>query len=158
LHLSLQSLNYLDDHPKQLRMDSISFSISELFHQYHMHVNVLKWTGVIVLLGLTTSTLGVSSNLFHMEKSYWNESECIRIHGQQNFNQTLCSHIRSFRLPQEYYPTVCKYGNRTILDNRQFLDLKSSIKWISLFITQWSYLLSIRQHITRAMYQASNAE
>jgi hypothetical protein len=36
--------------------------------------------------------------------------------------------------------------------------LKPSIKGISLSITQWSYLLSIRQHITRAMYQASNAE
>ena len=106
-----------------------------------------------MLLGLTASTLGVSSNLFHMEKSYWNESECIRIHGQPNFNQTLCSHIRSFRLPQEYYATVCTYGNRTILDISQFLNLKPSIKGISLSITQWSYLLSIRQHITRAMYQ-----
>ena len=123
-----------------------------------MHINVLKWTGVIVLLGLTASTLGVSSNLFHMEKSYWNESECIRIHEQPNFNQTLCSHIRSFRLPHEYYATVCKYRNRTILDIRQFLNLKPNIKGISLSITQWSYLLSIRQHITRAMYQASNAE
>ena len=156
--MSLQSLNSLDVHPKQLRMDSISSSISELFHQYHMHINVLKWTGVIVLLGLTASTLGVSSNLFHMEKWCWNESDCIRIHGQPNFNQTLCSHIRSFQLPREYYATVCKYGNRTILDNRQFLNLKPSIKWISLSITQWSYLLPIRQHITRAMYQASNAE
>jgi hypothetical protein len=156
--MSLQSLNSLDDQPKQLRMGSISSSISELYHQYHMHINVLKWTGIIVLLGLTTSTLGVSSNLFHMEKSYWNESDCIRIHGQPNFNQRLCSHIRSFRLPQEYYATVCKYGNRTILDIRQFLNLKPSIKWISLSITQWSYLLSIRQHITRAMYQASSEE
>jgi hypothetical protein len=120
--MSLQSLNYLDDQPKQLRMGSISSSISELFHQYHMHINVLKWTGVIVLLGLTTSTLGVSSNLFHMEKSHWNESDRIRNRGQPNFNQTLCLHIRLFRLPQEYYATgtVCKYGNRTILDIRQF--------------------------------------
>ena len=92
-----------------------------------MHINVLKWTGVIVLLDLTTYTLGVSSNLFHMEKSYWNESDCIRIHGQPNFNQTLFTYT-SFRLPQEYYATVCKYGNRTILDIRQFLNLKPSIK------------------------------
>ena len=92
--MPLQSLNSLDDQPKQLRMGSISSSISELYHQYHMHINVLKWTGVIVLLGLTASTLGVSSNLFHMEKSYWNEYDCIRIHGQPNFNQTLCFNIR----------------------------------------------------------------
>ena len=156
--MSLQSLNSLDDQPKQLRMDSISSSISELYHQYHMHINVLKWTGVIVLLGLTASTLGVSSNLLNMEKSYWNESDCIRIHGQPNFNQTLCSHIRPFRLPHEYYATVCKYENRKILDIRQFLNLKPSLKGISLSITQRSYLLSIRQHITRAMYQVSNPE
>jgi NurA-like 5'-3' nuclease len=68
--MSLQSLNSLDDQPKKLRMGSISSIRSELYHQYHMHINVMKWTGVIVLLGLTTSTLGVSSNLFHMEKSY----------------------------------------------------------------------------------------
>jgi hypothetical protein len=109
-------------------MDSISSSISELFHQYHMHINVLKWTGVIVLLGLTTSTVGVSSNFFHMEKSHWNESDCIRNRGQPNFNQTLCLHIRLFRLPQEYYATICKYGNRIILDIRQCLNLKQSIK------------------------------
>jgi hypothetical protein len=66
--MSLQSLNSLDDQHKQLRMDSISSIKSELYHQYHMHINVLKWTGVIVLLGLIASTLGVSSNLFHMEK------------------------------------------------------------------------------------------
>jgi hypothetical protein len=57
-------VNSSDDQPKQLRMGSISSSISELYHQCHIHINVLKWTGVIMLLGLTTSTLGVREILF----------------------------------------------------------------------------------------------
>jgi hypothetical protein len=77
-------------------------------------------------------------------------------------NQTLTKdyvHIYDhFDFLRSTTPQYVYMGTEPILDIRQFLNLKPSIKRISLSITQWSYLLSIRQHITRAMYQASNAE
>ena len=112
--------------------------------------------GVIVLLGLTASTLGITSNLYSMEKSHWNVSDCKKIHHQPSFNQTLCSYIKLFQLPDEYFVTVCKYNGRILLDIRQFLNRHATWKGISLSMTQWNYILSIRHHITKAIYDARN--
>ena len=55
---------------------------------------------------------------------YYYSTDCIKIQEQPNLNQTLCSYIKSFRLPSEYYVTVCRYGNRTLIDIHQLLHQK----------------------------------
>ena len=151
--MSLPRLNSLDDQAKRWRVGSVASSISELYHEYHMHINVLKWTGVIVLLSLTAASLGITSSVYKMDRMHWNSTDCIKIQEQPNLNQTLCSYIKSFRLPSEYYVTVCRYGNRTLIDMRQFLHQKPTIKGVSLSVRQWTYMTAIRRHITSAIPQ-----
>ena len=86
--MSLPRLNSFQDHPERMGVRSASSHLSELYHQYDIHMNVLKWTGVIVLFGLTASTLGVTSNLYKFERSHWNAFDCINIQEQPNFNST----------------------------------------------------------------------
>ena len=118
-----------------------------------MHINVLKWTGVIVLLSLTAAALGITSSVYKMDRMQWNSTDCIKIQEQANLNQTLCSYIKSFRLPNEYYVTVCRYGSRTLIDIRQFLHQKRIIKGVSLSVRQWIYMTAIRWDITSAIPQ-----
>ena len=153
--MSLPRLNSLDDQAKPWRVGSVASSISELpvYHEYHMHINVLKWTGVIVLLSLTAASLGITSSVYKMDRMQWNSTDCIKIQEQPNLNQTLCSYIKSFRLPNEYYVTVCRYGNRTLIDIRQCLHQKRIIKGVSLSVRQWTYMAAIRRHITSAIPQ-----
>ena len=151
--MSLPRLNSLDDQAKPWRVGSVASSIPELYHEYHMHINVLKWTGVIVLLSLTAAALGITSSVYKMDRMQWNSTNCIKIQEQANLNQTLCSYIKSFRLPNEYYVTVCRYGSRTLIDIRQFLHQKRIIKGISLSVRQWIYMTAIRWDITSAIPQ-----
>ena len=39
--MSLPRLNSLDDQAKRWRVGSVASRISELYHEYHMHINVL---------------------------------------------------------------------------------------------------------------------
>ena len=76
--MSLPRLNSLDDQAKPWRVGSVASSILELYHEYHMHINVLKWTGVIVLLSLTAVTLGITSSVYKMDRMQWNSTDCIK--------------------------------------------------------------------------------
>jgi hypothetical protein len=99
--MSLLRLNSFDDHAMRWRVGSVASSVPELYHEYHIHINVLKWTGVIVLLSLTAAALRITSSLYKMDRMQWNSTDCIKIQEQPNLNQTLCSYIKSFRFPNE---------------------------------------------------------
>jgi len=53
----VDSLDYIAQHVR-------TSSLSDIYNQYEIDINILKWTGVVVLLALTASTLGVTSNLY----------------------------------------------------------------------------------------------
>ena len=153
--MSLPRVNSIDILPyHHVRGNSVTSSLYNLYNQYEIHINILKWTGVIVLFCVTASTLGVTSNLYIKEKSH-NGTDCIKIYQSPQLNSSLCSYIETFRLPSDYFLTVCKYQSSTIIDIRQFLNNKPSIRGISLTSNQWTYIQSIRQHITRALHQAN---
>ena len=94
--MPLPRLNSLDDQAKRWRVGSVASSISELYHEYQMHINVLKLTGVIVLLSLTAASLGITSSVYKMDRMHWNSTDCIKIQEQPNLNQTLCSTLSRF--------------------------------------------------------------
>jgi len=148
--------------PRVDSLDSIAqhvstSSLSNIYNQYEMHINILKWTGVVVLLALTASTLGVTSNLYTSENPHHNESDYIKKYPSQPFNSSLCSYIKPFQLPNAYFLTLCKYKASTIVDIRQFLNNKPTVRGIALTSNQLNYLLSIKQHVSRAIYQSSNS-
>lgn len=53
--MSLPRVDSLDSIAQHTRTSSLS-------DIYEIHINILKWTGVVILLALTASTLGVTSN------------------------------------------------------------------------------------------------
>lgn len=138
--------------------NSVTSSLMNMYHQYEIHINVLKWTGVIVLFIFTASTLWITGSLYlssNMSKHNMNVSNYDINEQNLTFNQSLCSYIKHFRLPGEFMLTVCEYNKRTIIDIRQFLNNKPTIKGISLSQRQWDYLRSIIQYITRVIYHRS---
>ncbi|CAC5369825.1 unnamed protein product [Mytilus coruscus] len=106
---------------------------------------MLKWTGVVVILILSASTLWITCGVYESSKHNTNMTDYIKIDQNFDFNQSLCSFIRHFGLPGEFVLTTCEYNSRTIIDVRQFLNHKPTIKGISLTLIQWNYLTSITQ-------------
>jgi hypothetical protein len=99
-----------------------------LQEQYGFHINILKWTGVVVLLALMTTTLALTSR--HNVNN--NVTDCLKIKSESHheFNNTLCDFIKQFRLPENYYITVCLYQHSILI--RQFISGKATIKGLSL--------------------------
>lgn len=159
--MSLPRLNSVESHPIRLKENSITSSLNSVYDQYERHINVLKWTGLIILLGLAGSTLGISSNLYQFEKSHAYGKDCIQIRNKvdvHNFNNTVCSYIKRFQLPAGYIATVCRQDGITVIDIRMFINNKPTIRGIPLSADQWKYLLSLKGHIDRAIQIANGKE
>lgn len=84
---------------------SIASSLSDMYYHYEMHINMLKWTGVIVILILSATTLWITCGVYESSKQNTNMTDYIKI--DQNFNQSLCSFIKHFSLPSEFVLTIC---------------------------------------------------
>jgi hypothetical protein len=46
---------------------SLASSIRSIYEQYAIHINIVKWTGVLVMLALTTTTLVI---IHHRKATY----------------------------------------------------------------------------------------
>ncbi|CAG2213693.1 unnamed protein product [Mytilus edulis] len=154
--MSLPNIESIEYMPENIKFwdKSLSSSLSNLYQHFNIHISILKWIGAISILVLTASTLTVSTNLYNFEKSLPNSSNDINVNNLPSFNDTICRYMKLFRLPGEYFVTVCKYDNNIHLDIRQLLNNKPTIKGVTLTIDQWKYLQSIRQYINRATEEA----
>ena len=84
------------------RHSRLTSSLSSLYKNYDIHMDIVKITGVLVLLSLMSVTLAITNNL-HVCESKTNSSDCIKLVTipvtiNQQFNYTLCSFIRSTML------------------------------------------------------------
>lgn len=139
---------------------SISSSLESTYERYWIHINILKWTGVVVLLALTTTSLSMVVNLKTV-KCVNSTSDCIKILSTSppNFslpdiNNTFCRDIKQYPLPDEYFATVCRYQGQLRIDIRRFINGKASIRGIALNVRQWNYLLQIHSFINAAIKDA----
>ena len=102
------------------RHSTLASSLSCLYKNYDIHLDILKVTGVLVLLSLMSATLAITNNL-HACESKNCTSDCIKISTQQvetslQFNSTLCSYMKQWSLPQEYSVTLCLYQKEVRID------------------------------------------
>ena len=127
-----------------LRFESIRSSLSSIYQNYDFHINVIKMVGIVVLLSLLSATLVITNSVYEMERQH-NSSDCIRLPRQtydsnEQLNSTLCGYIRRFRLPEEYFVTVCLCQKTVRIDFRKFINGKPTIQGFFLNLNQWNYL------------------
>ena len=139
------------------RHGSIRSSISSLYRNYDFHFDILKLTGVVVLLSIMSATLAITSNI-HIGEKPVNISDCIRLRTtdtkQQQLDFNSCSYIKQFRLPEEYYVTICRYQGVIRIDVRKFLNDRPTIQGFFLNTNQYRYLKRLISHIDESISSA----
>ena len=60
------------------RHSRLASSLSSLYKNYDIHMDIVKITGVLVLLSLMSVTLAITNNL-HVCESKNNSSDCIKL-------------------------------------------------------------------------------
>lgn len=130
---------------------SLRSSFGSLYKNYDFHLNVLKMTGIVVLLSIMSATLAITSNL-HVCK---NETDCIRlVTASKPFNNTLCSYLKRYPLPDDYFVTVCAYHGDVRIDVRKFIHDQPTALGYFLNTRQWMYLKRLVPHIDKYISEA----
>lgn len=93
---------------------SVVSNISSLYEKYTMHLNIIKWTGAVILLTLMSTSLALTSAMTKKKSDHTNYTDCIKIKGavdDQNsgINNTLCGYFKQFPLPEQLKVTICSY-------------------------------------------------
>ncbi|CAC5368666.1 unnamed protein product [Mytilus coruscus] len=96
------------------RLASVRSGLSSIYRNYDFHLSLVKMTGSVVLLSLLSASLVLTNSMYQIEKAnVRNRSECITSQApedtQTQSNNTLCSYLKPFQLPGEYFVTVCLY-------------------------------------------------
>lgn len=139
--------------PMTFRHSSIRSSISSLCRNFDIHLDIVKFTGVVVLLSIMSATLTLTSNIYSSEKSRNTTMiDCIRLPTIDSSHQlSLCSYIKQYSLPGDYYVTICTYQGYIRVDVRLFLEGKPTIKGFFLNTNQYRYFKRLTPHIDKAI-------
>lgn len=140
------------------RTSRLGSSLSSLYQNYDFHLDIVKITGVLVLLSLMSATLAITNNL-HVCESRQNVSDCIKITTKpydidRQYNSSLCDYVRQFDLPQQYRATVCLYEKEVRIDFRLFMNGHPTIKGLYFNTRQWKYLKRLVPHIDKSISSA----
>ena len=114
------------------RHSRLASSLSSLYQNYDIHMDIVKITGVLVLLSLMSATLAITNTL-HVCESKNNSSDCIKLVTipvtiSQQFNSTLCNFMKQFLRCMRSTMLLCvctrrRYG--LTLDNSSMEILQS---------------------------------
>ena len=125
---SVETMEESDDNIAGItfRTSRLRSSLSSLYQNYYFHLDIVKITGVLVLLSLMSATLAIT-NILHVCQSRHNISDCIQlgthsIDDMNSFNSSLCDYIQQLDLPQQYHVTICRYQKEVRIDFRQFIN------------------------------------
>lgn len=136
---------------------SLASSFRSIYEQYAIHINIVKWTGVLVMLALTTTTLVIIKER-STDYIYRNESDCKQILLQEeielNINETYCNYMKQFNLPDNYYVNVCLHNRQIQVDLGHLTDRKARKKGLYFNLRQWNYLRMLMPHLSNAISEA----
>ena len=113
------------------RHSRLASSLSSLYKNYDIHMDIVKITGVLVLLSLMSVTLAITNNL-HVCESKNKSSDCIKLVTipvtiNQQFNSTLCSFMRSTMLlcvcTRKRYGLTLDNSSMEILQSKDFTSM-----------------------------------
>ncbi|CAG2254271.1 unnamed protein product [Mytilus edulis] len=157
--ISFESVERNDEQPIRFSMGhkmpsqlSLASNLSSMYEKYSMHLDVIKWTGVVVMLALMSTSLAVTSEMSRRVPT--NQTDCKRItiahkNSDPTMNNTTCKYFEQFDLPGHYKVTVCLFRKQVQVDIRH--HKRCGI----LFSTkQWRYLQRLQSSINSAMKKA----
>lgn len=134
------------------RPPSIISSINSLYDQYRLHINILKWTGLVVMMALMASTLGIVSSSTTEKNTI--KSDCIKVvqtNMENTGNTTMCEYIRKFNILHGCYLSVCKLKHQIVIDFRLFNGENPTTQGIFLDMRQFHYLQRLIPHIAKTI-------
>ncbi|OOZ36428.1 hypothetical protein BOW52_10800 [Solemya elarraichensis gill symbiont] len=136
-------------------------SIHSFDEKFKMHFTYIKVTAVVLLFAVNISVLIVIAHV--VKPSPLASADCIKIESdiqsdmtENSNNDTLCTYIKQFPLPEQYRLTVCLYRGRTRIDVRRFINDTATIKGVFLSIKQWNYMRIIIPRIDMAIADAED--
>lgn len=133
---------------------SVRSSVSSLYRNYDFHLDVLKLTGVVVLLSIMAATLGLVVHWIPCQC----ETDCIKLKTTRPLlNDSACTYVKQFDLPEYYVVTVCTYEERVRVDVRKFIGGQPTILGYFLSTEQWNHLKRLTSRIDSAILEASHA-
>lgn len=138
---------------KMPSQSSIASTLSSLYDEYNIHINILKWTGVVVLLALMSTSIALTSSTTRPSR---NNSDCRSISTTKNawvddMNDTLCSYVKEYDLTEEYKVTVCLNDKKVTIAIR---EKKRNGEGIFMNKRDWNYLRNLMPYVTRAVKRA----
>ena len=143
-------MNTADYYPKHT--PSTISSKNSMYYKYGTHINILKWSGSIVMFALVASTLGILSSWKKQKIS--SESDCIKIAYKTMEianNKTTCDYIKTYDILHGCHISVCKLRDKIGVDFRLFNGDTPTTKGLFINMKQWNYLQRIIPHITKTI-------
>lgn len=142
---------------KMSSQSSIVSGLSSLYDRYTIHINILKWTGVVVLLALTSTSIAVTSST--ARTSLKNQSDCKIVtiaanDRESSANDTLCSYVKHYDLTEQYKVTVCLYSQKVSIAIREFVNGKAVANGILMKKVDWKYLQHLVPYVNSAVERA----
>ncbi|OOZ35862.1 hypothetical protein BOW52_11090, partial [Solemya elarraichensis gill symbiont] len=127
--------------------------------KFKMHFTYIKVTAVVLLFAVNISALIFIAHV--VKPPPRSSTDCIKIESdvesnvsEVSVNDTLCTYVKQFPLPEHYRITVCLYRGRTRIDVRRFINDTATIKGVFLNIKQWKYMRSIIPRIDLSIADA----
>ena len=133
---------------KMSSQSSIVSGLSSLYDRYTIHINILKWTGVVVLLALTSTSIAVTSSTAELSLSIAANDR------ESSANDTLCSYVKHYDLTEQYKVTVCLYSQKVSIAIREFVNGKAVANGILMKKVDWKYLQHLVPYVNSAVERA----
>lgn len=130
---------------------------NSLYYIFNTQRRILKWTGTFLMLVMTAATLTITEMSFKTGVNL--ESDCIKLHHSEQVhttNHSLCDFIKQYEIPDTYYVTICLYQDEIVVDIRQFINGKETIKGVQMNTRQWKYIQRIIPYINKTIDEAHN--
>lgn len=127
-----------------------------LYDRFITQRRILKWIGTFTMLVMIAVTLAITET--SSKRGINLKPDCIKLHHSKQmykYNHSLCDFIKQFEIPDTYYVTICLYQD-VIIDIRQFINGKETIKGVQLNKRQWNYIQQIIPYINKTIVEAEN--
>ena len=108
-------------------------SSNSLYDRFNTQRRILKWTGTFTMLVMMTVTLAITEISY--KKGINLEQDYIKLHHSEQihqYNHRLCDFIKQFKIPDTYNVTICLYQDEVVVDIRQFINEKETIKGVQI--------------------------
>jgi hypothetical protein len=136
IHHNMDTADYYPEHTP-----STISSKNSMYYKYGTHINIMKWSGSIVMFELVASKLGILSSW--KKQKIPRESNCIKYAYKTMEivnNKTTCDYVKAYDILHGCHISVCKLRGKIGIDFCLFNGEIPTTKSLFLNTRQWNYL------------------